>query len=136
MPEPINHEEAYEMAHAKRAESNLARCYLDLRKSMEEIAKRPMKEPWVVSTEVILFGPGWTAKAVRAIRMPFPPFPGLVFTLGQVTLRTRDVEFNPNENVFRISSAHSVLKKEEFEPTLEGYRKSGFDVFDLKTKGA
>lgn len=31
--EPISHNEAWSVAHMKAAESNLARCYIDLRKA-------------------------------------------------------------------------------------------------------
>lgn len=41
----INHEEAYLVACFKRDESNLARCYLDLKRMFDEVVhKQPLSE--------------------------------------------------------------------------------------------
>jgi hypothetical protein len=54
--QPVNHEEAEQLAHLKVQESNLARCYLDLVASLRTPSHRP--PAWML-TSSIGFGGGY-----------------------------------------------------------------------------
>jgi uncharacterized protein YegP (UPF0339 family) len=83
-----------------------------------------------VELQVLIGSDHFTARAVRTIRLPFVPFPGLVLVDKTCSLKLEDVAWNTERHVFS-GATQWRCSDERFGEETEAWKKAGWDLFDV-----